>query len=595
METRLHGIAVAPGIAIGPALCFDVQQVEVPHFTVEDKRAEVARLDHAIDDVREELSLLYRRTAAQLGTGHADIFKMHIMLLDDVTLRDEVTRRIEQESLNAEFILNELVHRHAAVMQAADDVRFNERTADLLDVLDRILSRLMHRERPDLRRIRKPSVIIANELAPSDAAAIDTKERKVLGIALDRGGTTSHTAILARALEIPAVMGLEAVSEATATDDVVIIDGLRGLAIINPEPQTLHRYQAQKHHFDQRRALLRQEKEQATCLTRDGVDVPLLANIELPIEIDEWLHLVARGVGLYRTEYLFLGRKDPPSEQEQYEAYKRAVEAMAPHSVVLRTMDIGGDKFVSYLGHGHEGNPQMGWRAVRFCLERPDIFKAQLRAMMRASVHGSMEIMFPMISGVDELRRVKDLVHEVKVELQSEGIAYDTGVKIGSMIEVPSAVALADFLARECDFFSIGTNDLIQYSLAVDRENSRIAYLYEPAHPAVLKMIHWTAKAAQRAGIPCGLCGEMAGDPLYTEVLLGLGVTHLSMSAIAIPIVREVVMRIDMEEARELAEHALGLATASEVKELLRKSLEYKGALEAYLETGPDQEEKGNS
>jgi phosphotransferase system enzyme I (PtsI) len=595
VETRLQGIAVAPGIAIGPALCFNVQQVEVPHFTVKDKRAEIARLNHAIDDVREELSLLYRRTAAQLGTGHADIFKMHIMLLDDVALREEVTHRIEEEGTNAEFILNELVHRHAAVMGAAEDALFSERTADLLDVLDRILSSLMKRERPDLRRIRKPSVVVANELAPSDAAAINTVERKVLGIALDRGGATSHTAILARALEIPAVMGLEHVSDASATQDQIIVDGLRGVVIINPEPLTLERYEAQKLHFDQRRALLKEEKEQIACLTRDGVDVPLLANIELPVEIDSWLRTAARGVGLYRTEYLFLSRKDPPSEEEQFNAYRMAVEAMAPNPVVLRTMDIGGDKFVSYLGHGHEGNPQMGWRAVRFCLERPDIFKAQLRAMLRASMFGNVEIMFPMISGLDELRRVKALVHEVKIELQAEGVEYKPGVKLGSMIEVPSAVALADMLARECDFFSIGTNDLIQYSLAVDRENSRIAYLYEPAHPAVLKMIHWTAKAAQRAGIPCAICGEMAGDPLYTEVLLGLGVTHLSMSAIAIPVVREVVARIDMDEARELARHASKLGTAREVKDLLLKSLDFKGALDAYLEMAPGYEEEGAS
>ncbi|MFP4499863.1 MAG: phosphoenolpyruvate--protein phosphotransferase [Candidatus Hydrogenedentota bacterium] len=593
MEKRIQGIGVSPGFAIGQLLCLDIKQVEVPCYTVSDKRQELDRLRRAIDDVRTDLSLLYRRTAAQLGEGHADIFKAHIMLLDDVLLQEEVGARIEEEGLNVEYVLDEFVQRYATIMRTAEDASFRERTADLLDVLDRILNRLLDRERPNLQRLREPRVVLAHELAPSDAATM--KPGTVTGLALDRGGASSHTAILARALEIPAVMGLETACEIAESGMEVIVDGLRGLLIVEPAPETRARYQEQKEEFDKRRALLREDTTETACLTRDGVEVPLLANIELPIEVDEDLKLFAYGVGLYRTEYLFLNRTTAPTEEEQYQAYAKAVKTFDPYPVQLRTMDIGGDKFVYYLGQGHEDNPQMGWRAVRFCLERPDIFKCQLRAMLRASVHGNMQIMFPMISGLDELRRVKELLEEVKEELRAEGTAFNDGVKVGSMIEVPSAVALSGKLAKECDFFSIGTNDLIQYSLAVDRENSRISYLYEPAHPAVLKMIAWTAKAAQRAGIPCALCGEMAGDPLYTELLLGLGVTQLSMSAIAIPVVREVVVRVHFDEAKELAEHALSLGTAAEVKALLMRSLEYKDALGFYLHEDYKTQEDGVS
>lgn len=580
-ELRLHGVGVSRGIAIGQALAFDTLRVEVPRYAVKDKQAEFDRLNRAIEDVREELTALYRRTASQLGETHADIFKAHIMLLDDVALREEVATRVEKEGINVEFILDEFVQRYAMVMRAADDPRFRERTADLLDVLDRILMRLLDAERPGLRSLAHPRVVVAHQLPPSEAAGMDMKN--VLGLALETGSSTSHTAILSRAFEIPAVMGVQGLAAACETGDLIIVDGARGVVVLRPEADTLRAYRGQMEELQRQLASLRAEGQERPCATQDGAAVPLMANVELPFEIEHSLKARAEGIGLYRTEYLFLNRGAPPSEEEQFAAYAEAARRVKPAPVVLRTMDIGGDKFVSYLQQDHEGNPQMGWRAVRFCLERPDIFRTQLRAMLRASVHGNVWIMFPMISGLEELRKVKAVLESVRDDLRREGTPMGDSLKIGSMIEVPSAVAMAPMLATECDFFSIGTNDLIQYSLAVDRENSRIAYLYEPAHPAVLRMIKWTADAARSAGIPCGICGEMAGDPLYTALLVGLGVASLSMSSISIPVVREVVANTSLDEARALSDAAMKLGTATEVKELLYHHLEGKDALASYV------------
>ncbi len=581
MEKRLQGIGVSPGIAIGKTLPFDVRRLDVPRYEVTDIQAETRRLSAAIEAVREELTSLYRRTAEQLGEKHADIFKAHIMLLDDVVLREEVARQVQEEKLNVEYVLDEFVQRYAAVMRVADDPRFRERTADLLDVLDRILGHLLDAERPDLRRLKEPSVVVAHHLAPSDAAGMDVGN--VLALALDTGSATSHTAILARAFEIPAVMGVEGLSQHCESEATIVVDGLQGVVVIDPAPETMARYRRQEAELQRQWASLALTDRARPCATVDGIEVPLMANIELPFEIEHSLTARAQGIGLYRTEYLFLNRKSPPSEEEQYDAYMEASQKAHPFPVVLRTMDIGGDKFVAYLQQDREENPQMGWRAIRFCLERPDIFKAQLRAMLRASVQGNVQVMFPMISGVEELRRVKIVLEAIREELTRENVPFDGSLKVGTMIEVPSAVATANRLAQECDFFSIGTNDLIQYSLAVDRENSRIAYLYEPAHPAVLRMVRWTAQAAREGGIPCGICGEMAGDPLYTELLIGLGVTSLSMSSISIPMVREVVTHTTISAARELAEEALRLATAADIKRLLRRHIESRGILESYV------------
>ncbi len=569
MEIALRGIGVSPGIAIGPALNFGVRTLDIPHYRVEDKERERQRFRRAIDGVRQDLQALFDRTAAGLGEPHADIFKAHLMVVDDPTLHQEFERRLEEEGLNAEFIVDDLIARYSQMLDTVDDPLFRERAQDLLDVGTRVLGKLLNTDLESLERLEHPSVIVAHDLSPSDTAKLDLKN--TLGIATDVSGPTSHTAILARAFQVPAVVGLKYVGAHTLPGDTIIVDGTRGYVFIRPEEATIKKFQAEQERERARQLELIATEDARPSITLDGYEIPTMVNIELPVEVTPQLKSKAQGIGLYRTEYIFLNRSVLPTEDEQFQAYSSVAEAMKPNPVILRTLDLGGDKFASHLQLAPEINPQLGWRAIRFCLERPDIFKAQLRAMLRASVHGNVQIMFPLISGLDELLRVKEVVREVFVDLDRRGIAYNRKVRLGSMIEVPSAVAIADLLARECDFFSIGTNDLIQYSLAVDRVNEKIAHMYEPAHPAILRMIRQTARAARAARIPCGICGEMAGDPLFTELLVGLGVDSLSMSAIAIPEVRAQIAQIRMSAARRFARQVLALASVQEVREALNR------------------------
>ncbi len=567
MEIVLRGIGVSPGIAIGPALTFGVQTLDIPKYTIEDPAAEKARFEKAVRAARKELKRLQDRTAKELGAHHANIFSAQILMLEDVTLHDEIDTRLESERLNAEFLLDDMVGRYTALIQSMDDPRFRERAQDLVDVGQRILGKLLNAELATLERLERPSIIVAHDLSPSDTAKIDLEN--ALGIATDVSGPTSHTAILARAFEIPAVVGLRYVGSHVLSGDTIIIDGSHGMVVIRPEEATLTKYKREKRALDARRKALLAMDETRMSVTLDGHQVPTRVNIELPVEISHSLKAKAQGVGLYRTEYLYLNRNTLPSEEEQFQAYSEVAEAMKPHPVTLRTLDVGGDKLVSHLRGVPELNPQLGWRAIRFCLERPDIFKAQLRAMLRASVHGNIQIMFPLISGVGELRQVKEVFRDVCAELERRGVSFDKKVKVGSMIEVPSAVAVADLLARECDFFSLGTNDLIQYSLAVDRGNEKIAHMYEPAHPAILRMIAQTVKAAKAAGIPCALCGEMAGDPIFTELLVGLGVDSLSMSSVSIPVVRAQIAGARLSLARRFARRVLSASTSVETLRML--------------------------
>ncbi len=581
MEVTIRGIGVSPGIAIGPAVTFGVQPLDIPKYEVEDVDVELARFERAVIDVRADLERLYERTAEAVGEEHADIFKAHLMFLEDVTLREEVERRMVSEHFNAEYLVGEWIARYTKIMASVTDPRFRERTQDLVDVGNRILARLMNIRQESLDHIERPSVVVAHDLSPSDAAKLDMVN--TLGLATDVSGPTSHTAILARAFEIPAVVGLKFVGSHAFPGDTIIVDGDGGNVIVRPSETTLERYREQKERAERSRAALL-AAELRPNVTLDDHEVPTLANIELPIELSHSLKSKAQGIGLYRTEYLFLGRGTLPTEDQQYEAYREAVEAMAPAPVTLRTLDLGGDKFVSHLHVAHEINPQLGWRAIRFCLERPDIFKAQLRAMFRASVHGNVQIMFPLISGLDELIQVKSIVDEVRNDLEKRGVPFKRDIPIGSMIEVPSAVEVADILAQECDFFSIGTNDLIQYSLAVDRVNEKIAHMYEPAHPAVLSMIRRTVKAAKSARIPCSVCGEMAGDPMFSELLVGLGITSLSMSAVAIPVVRAEIACIRYTLARRFAARVLKMRSVTEIRDALHRRYSQRRAMETYMQ-----------
>jgi len=586
VEIALRGIAVSPGIAIGPALAFDITAHEIPKYQVEDERAERKRFYEAVEAVRGDLTLLQTQTAQSLGDRHADIFKAHLMLLDDVTIHNEIDGRLRDEGHNVEYLLNDLVNRYSKMLGTVKDLRFRERTNDLLDVGNRILARLLNTEMPNLNNMSSSSVVVAHDLTPSDTAGIDVAH--ALGIAIDVGGPTSHTAILARALEIPAVVGLRYISTYVKPGDTLIVDGINGNVFIRPDDTTLAEFTAEKKRLIRERKALLKAEDKRHCVTLDGHEVPLHANIELPFEISHSLKLKIQGVGLYRTEYLYLNRTTLPTEEEQFQAYSQVAAVLKPRPVTLRTVDLGGDKFVSQLQFAEELNPQLGWRAIRFCLERPDIFKAQLRAMLRASVHGNIQIMFPLISGLEELRRVKTVLDEVRADLDRRGVPFNRTIAIGSMIEVPSAVIMADKIAQECDFFSIGTNDLVQYSLAVDRVNEKIAHMYEPAHPAILRMIHQTIQAAKAARIPCSICGEMAGDPLFTELLLGLGVDSLSMSAVAIPAIHAEIADINRGTAKRFANRVLRASTVTEVRRILERRFKKRGALERYLkQLGP--------
>lgn len=567
MEIALPGIGVSPGVAIGPAIAYGVDSLDISRQPVDDVDAEIARFDTAVAACVEDLAALQERTASAANTQVAGIFNSHRLLLEDVALREAVVKRVRNDRLNVEFIVNEVIAEHARIFQNIDDPLFRERSKDVLDVGRRILTKLLNAEVRTLAHHDRPSVIVAHDLSPSDTAGLDVSN--TLGIATDLSGPTSHTAILARALEIPAVVGLKYVGQHTNPGDTIIVDGRRGRVVLRPTEATLAEYREEQERDRRERIALLVSEAEGPSKTQDGHPIPVMTNIELPVEVDHSRKARAEGVGLYRTEYLFLNRTTLPSEQEQFEAYAKVAEAFTPFSVTLRTLDLGGDKFASHLVVAEELNPQLGWRAIRFCLERPDIFKAQLRAMLRASVHGNVRIMFPLISGVDELRRVKAVVREAQADLERRGVAFDKRVKIGSMIEVPSAVLVADGLARECDFFSIGTNDLIQYSLAVDRVNEKIAHMYEPAHPAVLRMLQQTVKAARSRRIECSVCGEMAGDPLFTEILVGLGISSLSMASVAIPIVRRELNRIRRSGARRLARKVVGLTSSGEIRAML--------------------------
>lgn len=587
VEIALRGIGVSPGIAIGPALAFDVQSLDIPKYAITDTAAEIKRFDVAVEGAREELKHLHEETAQEIGERHAAIFKAHLMMLDDVTMRQEIRDRLKDEGLNVEYLLDDLVARYTRTLKTVDDSRFRERTADLVDVSTRILGKLLNTELKNVAHLRRPCIVVAHDLSPSETANIDIAN--ALGLVTDLGGPTSHTAILARALEIPAVVGLKYAGVHVTPGDTLIVDGANGFVVIRPTEATLAEFTAEKHRVDeQRQTMLLAEKNRAS-ITLDGAEVPLYSNIELPVEVSHSLKVGTQGVGLYRTEYLFLNRNSLPSEDEQFSAYSQVAAALNPMPVTLRTLDLGGDKFASHLQLADEINPQLGWRAIRFCLERPDVFKAQLRAMLRASIHGNVQIMFPLISGVEELRRVRQVYEEVRADLEARGVPFDKNVKIGTMIEVPSAVMVADHLAKECDFFSIGTNDLIQYSLAVDRVNEKIAHMYEPAHPAILRMILRTAEMAKQAGIPCSICGEMAGDPLFTEILLGLGIVSLSMSSVAIPSVRSEINNIRLPLARRFAKRVLAASTVTEVRDLLTERYKRRGAsdMSHHVELGP--------
>lgn len=567
-ERTYRGIPVSPGICRAKVFVLGRAERQAPprvELPPSELAHQVSRLEQALRQTREQIQVVQRRLAEGLGSGEASIFEAHLLLLQDPMILEEVTRAIQQERVTAEWAFQHVVERFGKMLSAVEDEYLRSRAADLRDVSERVLDNLAGRADPDtLRHLTEPCVIISHDLSPSQTAVLDKK--MVVGFATEIGSRTSHTAIMARSLRIPAVVGLPHISEALVTGEYALLDGFNGLVVVNPTDQTLFEYGQLV-----RKQVALEEKLRDTivqpAVTLDGVRVILSANVERATDTDAVLASGADGVGLFRTEYLFINRDTLPSEEEQFQGYRDAALALKPAPVVIRTLDLGGDKFLSHLQVPAEMNPFLGWRAIRFCLHERDIFRTQLRAILRASAHGNVKIMYPMISGLAELEQANALVEECKAQLSCAEIPFDPNVEVGAMIEIPSAALAADSLARRVNFFSIGTNDLIQYALAVDRLNEKIAHLYEPTHPAIVKLIKSTADAGRRRGLWVGVCGEMAGDPLMVPLLLGLGVTELSVAPAVVPQIKYLIRRLKLSELEKLAGFALECESAGEILE----------------------------
>ena len=566
-EKILRGIPVSNGVCRGKIVVLGKTHDAAPRKEISetDVAQEIQRLEHALVQTRHQIQEVQRKVADALGAKDASIFDAHMLVLEDPTLIDEVIRLIQEQRINAEPAFQQVAEKYAATLNNMHDEYLRERAADMRDVTTRVLDNLLGRTgETELHKLTAPCIIISYDLSPSTTALLDKK--MVLGFATDIGSKTSHTAIMARSLQIPALVGLHDASKQMETGQYVLLDGFNGLLIVNPTDQTLFEYgQLVRKQVNLQEKLRDIRDERAVTL--DGTRVTLSANVEQAADTEHVLACGAEGVGLFRTEYLFLNRETLPSEEEQYQAYHSVAAALKPQPVVIRTLDLGGDKFISHLQMPQELNPFLGWRAIRYCLQEPAVFRAQLRAILRAAVEGNVKMMYPMISGLDELAQANALLEDCKNELRAEGVPFHDALEVGAMIEIPSAVLIADSLAKRVKFFSVGTNDLIQYSLAVDRLNERIAHLYEPTHPAIVRLLKATVDAGHRQGIWVGVCGEMAGDPAMTPLLLGLGVDELSAAFSVVPQVKFLIRRLKMDEARELADFALNCECGAEILE----------------------------
>ncbi len=552
-ERRFQGVGVSPGIARGAVFVYRTDEEQPVVRKVEEREipSEIARFEAALIATRGQILEMQERIAQSIGAKDASIFDAHLLVVEDRTLIDEVLRTLQRDRLNVESVFSQVAGRYAKTLSEIDDPYLRERALDIHDVTRRVVHNLMGKRGRDLASMTTPHILIAHNLTPSDTAQLNRS--LVLGFATDAGSKTSHTAIMARSLNIPALVGLHDASEQLNTGDHVLLDGYNGLVIVNPTDQTLWEYgelEIKKTEVEEQLNKLRETQS----TTVDGRHVILSANIEMPEDIEQVKLSGAEGVGLYRTEFFYLNRAELPTEEDQFEAYRKVAQEVQPHSVIIRTLDLGGDKFMSALNLPEELNPFLGWRAIRFCLEREDIFKTQLRAILRASAVGNVRMMYPMISGLEELRRANRLLEECRNELRAEGLPFNPDMEVGAMIEIPSAAIIADVLAKEVDFFSIGTNDLIQYSIAVDRLNERISHLYEPTHPAIIRLIRMIVDAGHAHSLWVGVCGEMAGDILLAPLLLGLGVDELSTGAALVPRVKRAVQSLDIAACLKLIE-----------------------------------------
>jgi phosphotransferase system enzyme I (PtsI) len=562
MTKTIQGIAASGGIAIAKAYRLETPNLVVEKKAVSDPQAEVARFEAAVAKAKEELEIIKQHALQQLGEDKAAIFAAHLLVLNDPELLNPIKEKIETERVNAEYALNETATMFVSMFEAMDNEYMKERAADIRDVTKRVLAHLLGVTISNPSLISEEVVIIAEDLTPSDTAQLN--RQYVKGFATDIGGRTSHSAIMARSMEIPAVVGTKQVTTEVQNGDVVIIDGLDGHVIVNPSEDVLAQYEEKRARYEAQRAEWAKLVHEKT-VTSDGYHVELAANIGTPDDVKGVLENGAEGIGLYRTEFLYMGRSELPTEEEQFEAYKTVLERMEGKPVVVRTLDIGGDKELPYLDLPKEMNPFLGFRAIRLCLEMQDMFRTQLRALLRASVYGNLKIMFPMIATLDEFRQAKAILLEEKEKLQREGVPVADDIEVGMMVEIPAAAVLADQFAKEVDFFSIGTNDLIQYTMAADRMNERVSYLYQPYNPAILRLISNVIDAAHKEGKWAGMCGEMAGDAIAIPILLGLGLDEFSMSATSILRARSQMKKLSKEEAASFKETVLSMSTAEEV------------------------------
>jgi phosphotransferase system enzyme I (PtsI) len=573
VEAVVNGIAASPGIAMGNAVVVAPRDIRVPFRRVVEPEVddEIERLMQAIEASKAQLLDTRNKVAREMGESYARIFDAHIMILEDRHSIEEVIARMRNGD-NAEFAFNSIFARHEKELWEKGDVYIKDRAGDIRDVRRRMLSNLMgsRRHTEDLSKLESDVVVIAHDLSPADTAQM--RREKVMAFATDIGGRTSHTAIMARSLEIPSVVGLKNVASRVADGDFVIVDGNRGRVIVSPSSETMDKYSLElERYVSFTRGLLR--FKDLPAVTIDGHSITLSANIESHEETESVIEHGANGIGLYRTEFIYIGREGLPDEEEQYRIYRAVASKINPHPVIIRTMDLGGDKFLSEFESPKEMNPYLGWRGIRFCLARKDIFITQLRAILRASVDGNVKIMYPMISNMDELIQANEVLAEAKASLAAEGIEFDDESEIGIMIETPAAVMIARELAKRVNFFSIGSNDLIQYALAADRGNEKVAYLYEPLHPAVLRFISQTISAGKEAGIWVGLCGEMSSDLVCAFVLLGMGIDEMSASPYVVPEIKEMVRSIYYSDAEKVAAEALQMIDPSEIKRIAMEKM----------------------